>query len=72
MGETLFFAWPKKGSKRKAPYRVGLRLLCALHLRAGAAELATAQTVLAHFRSKLPVLDNTKGIVRSKTKTKPG
>ena len=51
----------EKGPKERPPYRAGLQLLCALQLRAGAAELANAQTVLAHFRSKLAVLDNTKG-----------
>ena len=51
----------EKGPKERPPYRVGLRLLCALQLRAGAAELAIAQTVLALFRSKPAVLDNTKG-----------
>ena len=51
----------EKVPKEKPAYRVGLRLLCALQLRAGAAELAIAQTVLALFRSKPPVLDNTKG-----------
>ena len=61
----------EKGPKERPPYRVGLRLLCALQRRAGAAELAIAQTVLALFRSKPAVLDNTKGVVRSKTRSKP-
>ncbi|MEN8712475.1 MAG: hypothetical protein ABF326_09790 [Arenicellales bacterium] len=52
----------EKVPKERPPYRVGLRLLCALQRRAGAAELAIAQTVLALIRSSLPVLDNTKGI----------
>ena len=56
----------EKGPKERPPYRVGLRRLCALQRRAGAAELASAQTVLALFRSKPPVLDNTKGVRRSK------
>jgi hypothetical protein len=60
----------EKVPKERPPCRVGLRLLCALQLTAGAAELAIAQTVLALFRSKLPVLDNTKGKVRSKNKSK--
>jgi hypothetical protein len=70
--ESFLCVAKEKGPKERPPYRVGLRLLCALHLRAGAAELANAKTVLAHFRSRLPVLDNTKGIVRSITKTKSG
>ena len=56
----------EKVAKERPPYRVGLRRFCALQLRAGAAELAIAQTILALFRTKLPVLDNTKGVVRSK------
>ena len=43
------------------PCCVGLRHLCALQLRAGAAELAIAQTVLALIHSKPLVLDNPKG-----------
>ena len=54
----------EKVPKERPPYRVGLRLLCALQLSAGAAELAIAQTVLALIRSKLAVLDNTKGQVK--------
>ena len=61
----------RKGTKRKATLCVGLRRLCALQLRAGAAELAIAQTVLALLRSKPPVLDNTKGDIRSKKRSKP-
>ena len=57
----------EKGPKERPPYRVGLRLLCALQLIAGAAELAIAQTVLALFHSKPAVLDNTKGIIKIKT-----
>ena len=52
----------EKVPKERPPSRVGLRLLCALQLRMGAAELAIAQTVIALFRSKPPVLDNTKGV----------
>ena len=52
----------EKVPKEKPPYRVGLRRLCPLQLRTDAAELAIAQTVLALFRSNLPVLDNTKGV----------
>ena len=62
----------EKVPKERPPYRVGLRRLCALQLIAGAAELAIAQTVLALFRSKLPVLDNTKWEVRSKPRSTPG
>ena len=61
----------EKVPKERPPYRVGLRRLCALQPGAGAAELAIAQTVLALFRSKPAVLDNTKGIVKSKTKSQP-
>ena len=69
MGETLFFAWPKKRYKKeRPPYRVGLRRLCALQPRAVAADLAIAQTVLAQFRSKLAVLDNTKGVIKINNK----
>ena len=72
MGEYLFFECPKKRyQKERPPCRVGLRLLCALQRRAGAAELAIAQTVLALIRSKPAVLDNTKGILRSKTSSRP-
>ena len=67
MGDYIFLCMAKeKGPKERPPCRVGLRLLCALQPRAGAAELAIAQTVLALIHSKLPVLDNTKGKVRSK------
>ena len=60
----------EKVPKERPPYCVGLRRLCVLQLKAGAAELAIAQTVLALFRSKLPVLDNTKGdVVKTKIKT---
>ena len=59
----------EKGPKERPPYRVGLRRLCALQPRAGAAELAIAQTVLAQFRSKLAVLDNTTGTITSTTKS---
>ena len=60
----------EKVPKERPPCRVGLQRLCALQLSAGAAELAIAQTVLALFRSKLPVLDNTKGdVVKTKIKT---
>ena len=58
----------EKGPKERPPYRVGLRRLCALQPRAGAAELAIAQTVLAQFRSKLAVLDNTKGVIKINNK----
>ena len=61
----------EKGPKERPPYRVGLRRLCALQRRAGAAELAIAQTVLALIRSKPAVLDNTKGVVRSKPRSTP-
>ena len=61
----------EKVLKERPPYRVGLRLLCALHIRAGAAELAIAQRVLALIRSSLTVLDNTKGILRSKPRSTP-
>ena len=56
----------EKVPKERPPYRVGLRLLCALQRRAGTAELAIAQTVLALFRSTPAVLDNTKGKVEAK------
>ena len=72
-GRASFLCVAKeKGPKERPPYRVGLRLLCALQPRAGAAELAIAQTVLALFRSKPAVLDNTKGALRSKTRSKSG
>ena len=62
-GRVSFLCVAKeKIPKERPPCRVGLRLLCALQLRAGAAELAIAQTVLALFHSKPPVLDNTKGV----------
>ena len=71
-GRVAFLCLSKeKVPKERPPYRVGLRLLCALHIRAGAAELAIAQTVLALFRSKPAVLDNTKGARRSKQRSKP-
>ena len=68
---SFLYVAKEKVPKERPPYRVGLRLLCALQPRAGAAELAIAQTVLALFRSKPAVLDNTKGIIRSTTKSKP-
>ena len=72
-GRASFLCVAKeKGPKERPPYCVGLRLLCALQLTAGAAELAIAQTVLALFRSKPAVLDNTKGALRSKTRSKSG
>ena len=72
-GRVSFLCVAKeKVPKERPPYCIGLRLLCALQLRAGAAELAIAQTVLALFRTKLPVLVNTKGILRSTTKSKSG
>ena len=61
----------EKGPKERPPYRVGLRLLCALQLSAGTAELAALRQVLALIRAKPPVLDNTKGVVRSKTRSNP-
>ena len=63
MGEYLFFAWlKKKVPKERPPCLVSLRLLCALQLRAGAAELAIAQTVLTLVRSNLPVLEHKRGV----------
>ena len=74
MGESLFFACLKKHSIRisKTPYRVGPRRLCALQRRAGTAELAIAQTVLALICSKPAVLDNTKGGIKIKTQVNTG
>ena len=70
-GRVSFLCVAKeKVPKERPPCHVGLRLLCALQLRAGVTELAIAQTVLALFRAKLPVLDNTKRGCKIKTEPK--
>ena len=73
MGETLFFEWPKKRVQKKGHPTVlayGCSVRFSIERRCGT---RCAQTVLAQFRSKLAVLDNTKGAVsRSKPRLKKG
>jgi hypothetical protein len=71
MGEYLFFEWPKKRYQKKG-HPIVLAFGCSVRFsverRCGT---RYAQTVLALVRSKPAVLDNTKGILRSKPRLTP-
>jgi len=60
----------RKGSKRKATLLCWPSAFLCASAYSGRCGTRCAQTVLALFRSKLPVLDNTKGKVRPKTRSK--
>ena len=59
---TRICLWPEKRHKKKGHPTV-LACVCSVRFSLERALWThSAQTVLAHFRSKLPVLDNTKGV----------
>ena len=67
---TFSLRGQRKGTKRKATLPCWPSAALCASAWSGHCETRCAQTVLALIRSRLPVLDNTKGIIKIKDKVK--